>query len=65
MQDFGKGIDSKYHSKVFDRYFQIPEDFQNGTGFGLAISKNLIEKQGGEIGLNSEMERGSTFFIIF
>ncbi len=65
VQDFGKGIDSKYHSKVFDRYFQIPEDFQNGTGLGLAISKNFIEKQGGEIGLNSELERGSTFFIIF
>ena len=64
VQDFGKGIDSKYHSKVFDRYFQVPEDFQNGTGLGLAISKNFIEKQGGEIGLESKPNEGSTFWMI-
>ena len=64
VQDFGKGIDSKYHSKVFDRYFQVPEDFQNGTGLGLAISKNFIEKQGGEIGLESKPNEGTTFWMI-
>ena len=64
VQDFGKGIDSKYHSKVFDRYFQVPEDFQNGTGLGLAISKNFIEKQGGEIGVDSSVNEGSTFWVI-
>lgn len=64
VQDFGKGIDLKYHSKVFDRYFQVPEDFQNGTGLGLAISKNFIEKQGGEIGLESKPNEGSTFWMI-
>ena len=64
VQDFGKGIDSKYHSKVFDRYFQVPEDFQNGTGLGLAISKNFIEKQGGEIGVLSRRNEGSIFYFI-
>ena len=64
VQDFGKGIDSKYHSKVFDRYFQVPEDFQNGTGLGLAISKNFIKKQVGEIGLESKPNEGSTFWMI-
>lgn len=64
VQDFGKGIDSKYHSKVFDRYFQVPEDFQNGTGLGLAISKNFIEKQGGEIGVDSSVNEGSIFWVI-
>ena len=64
VQDFGKGIDSKYHSKVFDRYFQVPEDFQNGTGLGLAISKNFIEKQGGEIGVESTVSEGSIFYFI-
>lgn len=64
VQDFGKGIDSKYHSKVFDRYFQVPEDFQNGTGLGLAISKNFIEKQGGEIGVDSSVNEGSIFWMI-
>lgn len=64
VQDFGKGIDAKYHSKIFDRYFQVPEDFQNGTGLGLAISKNFIEKQGGEIGVESSLNEGSTFWMI-
>ena len=64
VQDFGEGIDQKYHTKVFERYFQIPEDHQNGTGLGLAISKNFIEKQGGEIGVESVKNEGSTFWMI-
>lgn len=64
VQDFGKGIDQKYHSKVFDRYFQIPEDHQTGTGLGLAISKNFIEKQGGSIGVESRSTGGSIFYFI-
>ncbi len=64
VQDFGEGIDQKYHTKVFERYFQIPEDHQNGTGLGLAISKNCIEKQGGEIGVESVKNEGSTFWMI-
>ena len=63
VQDFGKGIDQKYNSKVFERYFQIPEDYQTGTGLGLAISKSFIEKQGGEIGVDSELNKGSIFWI--
>lgn len=64
VQDFGEGIDQKYQTKVFERYFQIPEDHQNGTGLGLAISKNFIEKQGGEIGVESVKSEGSTFWMI-
>ncbi|TXF75131.1 ATP-binding protein [Chryseobacterium sp.] len=64
VQDFGKGIDPKYHSRIFDRYFQVPEDYLSGTGLGLAISKNFIEKQGGEIGLESEINKGSTFWMM-
>lgn len=64
VEDFGKGIDQKYHSKVFERYFQLPEDHQTGTGLGLAISKNFIEKQGGSIGVESEENGGSVFWII-
>lgn len=64
VQDFGEGIDQKYQTKVFERYFQIPEDHQNGTGLGLAISKNFIEKQGGEIGVESVKNEGSTFWMI-
>lgn len=64
VQDFGEGIDQKYLTKVFERYFQIPEDHQNGTGLGLAISKNFIQKQGGEIGVESVKNEGSNFWMM-
>lgn len=63
ITDTGSGIDEKYHRQIFDRYFQVPGEHQNGTGLGLAISKNFIEKQNGEIGVESSPNQGSTFFF--
>ncbi len=63
VSDKGKGIDSRYQSKVFDKYFQIPGSNKNGTGLGLAISKEFIEAQNGTIGVNSELGLGSTFYF--
>lgn len=63
VKDFGKGIDTKYQSKIFDRYYLVPETNQAGTGLGLAICKEFIEAQGGEISLQSEIGKGSTFSI--
>ena len=64
VQDFGKGIDSKYKDKIFDRYFQIPGSLKTGTGLGLAIGKEFIEAQGGSIGMESQVGAGSTFFFL-
>lgn len=64
VQDFGKGIDSRYKKKIFERYFQIPGSLKSGSGLGLAISKEFIEGQGGTIGVNSDPGMGSTFFFI-
>jgi len=61
--DKGKGIDIRYRSKVFDKYFQIPGSNKTGTGLGLAISKEFIEAQGGAIGMESEVGLGSTFYF--
>ena len=61
--DFGKGIDSRYKNKVFDKYFQIPGSNKSGTGLGLAISKEFIEAQNGTIEVESELGFGSTFSI--
>lgn len=62
--DTGKGIDSRYKYKVFDKYFQIPGSSKSGTGLGLAISKEFIEAQGGKITVESELGLGSTFSIL-
>lgn len=61
--DNGKGIDKRYQSKVFDKYFQIPGSNKSGTGLGLAISKEFIEAQNGTIAVESELGLGSTFSI--
>lgn len=63
VSDKGKGIDKRYQSKVFDKYFQIPGSHKSGTGLGLAISKEFIEAQGGTIGVESELGLGSTFYF--
>ncbi len=61
--DQGKGIESKYLPRLFERYFQVPTDGRNksGTGLGLAISKDFIEAQKGSIFVESELGSGSTF----
>lgn len=60
VQDFGKGIDSQYKDKIFDRYFKVPGT-KGGTGLGLAICKEFIEAQGGSIWITSEIGIGSQF----
>jgi PAS domain S-box-containing protein len=61
--DTGKGIDNRYKTKVFDKYFQIPGSHKSGTGLGLAISKEFIEAQNGKIGVETELGLGSTFYF--
>lgn len=61
--DTGRGIDNRYKTKVFDKYFQIPGSHKSGTGLGLAISKEFIEAQNGTIGVESELGLGSTFYF--
>ena len=62
VQDFGIGIEEKYVSRVFDRYFKVPgSPEKSSTGLGLAISKEFIESQKGSIWVESEFGKGSTF----
>jgi len=61
--DTGKGIDARYKDKVFDKYFQVPGSQKSGTGLGLAISKEFIEAQNGNVGVESNLGLGSTFWF--
>ena len=63
VQDHGKGIEEKYLSRLFERYFKVPNATadQTGTGLGLAIAKDFIEAQSGKIEVNSELGAGSRF----
>lgn len=65
VQDFGKGIDPRYHQSIFDRYFRVPGTKVQGSGLGLAISKDFVEAHGGTIRIDSEIGKGSRFTISF
>lgn len=65
VQDFGKGIDPRYHKTIFDRYFRVPGTKVQGSGLGLAISKDFVEVHGGTISLESEPGKGSRFTVSF
>ncbi|WP_183564365.1 HAMP domain-containing sensor histidine kinase [Mucilaginibacter sp. SP1R1] len=63
VQDHGKGIEEQYLSRLFERYFKVPNATadQTGTGLGLAIAKDFIEAQSGKIEVDSELGSGSRF----
>jgi len=65
VQDHGQGIEDKYLSRIFERYFKVPDadPDKTGTGLGLAIAKDFIEAQGGHIGVDSEPGIGSRFYF--
>ena len=66
VKDTGEGIDPVYQDIIFDRFRQAdarPSRLKGGTGLGLSICKAYIEKIGGEIRLESEKGKGSTFYF--
>jgi NtrC-family two-component system sensor histidine kinase KinB len=63
VADTGGGIPKEYQAQIFDKYFRVPGSIREGTGLGLSIAKNIIEAHGGEIGLESEPNQGSTFWF--
>ena len=67
VQDDGRGISSEMQDQLFEYFGQgdvnIHEKF-GGTGLGLAISLDLIHLMGGDIALESELGKGSTFTIM-
>lgn len=65
IEDTGRGIPEEAIPHVFDRFYRVPDQERDapGTGLGLAIAKRIIESHGGTISVESEIDRGSTFFI--
>ncbi len=63
VQDFGHGIDPRYHKSIFDRYFRVPGTKVQGSGLGLAISKDFVEAHGGTISIESEIGKGCRFTV--
>ena len=63
VQDFGKGIDPRYHKSIFDHYFRVPGTKVQGSGLGLSISRDFVEAHSGTLTVQSELGKGSTFIM--
>lgn len=62
VKDDGKGIKSDQISQIFDPFFTT-KDVGQGTGLGLSISYNIIQNHGGDITVESQENKGTTFTI--
>jgi signal transduction histidine kinase/CheY-like chemotaxis protein len=66
VADTGIGIPSEHHEDIFREFSQVDNPLQHkhrGTGLGLPLCRNLAMLLGGEIWLESEPGRGSTFYV--
>jgi PAS domain S-box-containing protein len=61
IQDTGSGIPSEYLPHIFDKFVQVPDAPTGGAGLGLTISKSIVEAHGGQISVQSQVGRGTTF----
>ncbi len=64
VSDNGPGIKKEYFGKVFQLFQKLqPDDDRGNTGVGLAVVKKIVEQFGGEVGVESEPGKGSSFFF--
>lgn len=69
IRDMGIGIPADMHDNIFEQFFRVPgvevqTGSQTGLGLGLYISRKIVERHGGHIDVESELENGSTFSVV-
>lgn len=67
VADNGRGISEEDQKRIFERFVRIKSaessDSESGSGLGLAISKSIIKNHGGNIWVESQLMKGSTFYF--
>ena len=62
VSDTGAGIPPEYQARVFEQFFRVPQEGkESGAGLGLAIAKEIVTSHGGEVRVESQPGKGSTF----
>ena len=63
IRDNGIGIDKQNHEQIFLMFQKLSQPESSGLGIGLAICKKIVENHGGEIWLESEIEKGTSIYF--
>lgn len=66
VQDYGSGIPEEFQKSIFGKFAQADSSdtrSKGGTGLGLSITKAIVEKFGGKIAYNTELGKGTEFYI--
>jgi signal transduction histidine kinase len=64
FQDNGMGIAPEHQQNIFGVFKRLHGSDIPGTGIGLAICQRLLEQYGGRIWVESELDKGSTFYFL-
>ena len=66
VKDTGCGINNQVGAQIFEKFYQADTSHSaEGNGLGLALVKKIIDIMGGEITVNSQVNKGSTFMVKF
>jgi DNA-binding response OmpR family regulator/anti-sigma regulatory factor (Ser/Thr protein kinase) len=66
VRDTGRGIPQEFVKKIFERFYQVPDKYDQtpGTGLGLALASELAKLMKGEIRVKSEADKGTEFTVV-
>ena len=63
MRDNGPGLTPEEQARLFTPFTRLDQVRARGHGLGLSIVRRIVEKLGGQVGVESEVGRGSFFFF--
>jgi two-component system, NtrC family, sensor histidine kinase KinB len=63
VRDHGPGIPAEHQAHIFDRFYRVPGTAGGAAGLGLSIARDIVRAHGGDIGVESEVGRGSRFWF--